>query len=274
MKRTIGVLAALLLVGSAGQATATPVTWTPINDFQAGGHIEFAYTMDIGLVPPAGLDADGKNVWHNIDVVNVWDVQMLQGSNGGTKIYFKDVFTGLDVDGNGTPGTPMMDGPFVGFSASFDFDLTLDATTGLWEGGGTMYMYMPDGTPLPGNGGSGKPVEDILKSSWNGEFDGMWYPNVVGDVSCQEGDTTCGHVGVGVYGLRQVNNNNFNKWWTDSITTYGNGSWVIPTADVNSPDAGAITFTVPIPTTAVPEPAAMLLVGAGLAGLVGLRRRK
>ena len=60
---------------------------------QVGGHILFDW-----------------NTATNIDVVNVWDVCTVCGS-----------YTSTDVNGNGVPGLPMIDGAFPGFSANFDF---------------------------------------------------------------------------------------------------------------------------------------------------------
>jgi len=85
----------------------------------------------------------------NIDVVNVWNVNSVWGfgPNNGTKslletagtgcnlkgkkadpgslacqtlLQTKWLFTASDPDGNGVPGTGMVDGPFTGFNASFN----------------------------------------------------------------------------------------------------------------------------------------------------------
>ncbi len=63
---------------------------------QMGGHIDFAWGTTSG-----------------IDVVMVWDVT----DNGdGTS-----TFTSSDWNGDGIPGAGMIDGPFPGFSANFNF---------------------------------------------------------------------------------------------------------------------------------------------------------
>lgn len=63
---------------------------------QVGGNINFAWGSTAG-----------------IDVFNVWDI--VDNGNGTYD------WVSTDIDGNGTPGLGMADGPFPGFEANFNF---------------------------------------------------------------------------------------------------------------------------------------------------------
>ena len=84
-----------------------------VNENQIGTHMLF--------------DWNGNN---DIDVVLTWDFNgVFAGSPAGVSddqgsrgVAFS--LTAIDVDGDGSPGTPMADGPFAGFNANFNIKLT------------------------------------------------------------------------------------------------------------------------------------------------------
>ena len=85
--------------GADAPAGSENVTFT-VGAGQVGGNINFAWGANTG-----------------IDVFNVWNIT--PGSVAGTYDWVS-----TDIDGNGTPGKGMVDGPFVGFEANFNFTNT------------------------------------------------------------------------------------------------------------------------------------------------------
>ena len=78
-----------------GPSVACGGTYTfTVGAGQLGGNVDFAWGSTTG-----------------IDVIMVWNVATV-GSN--------TTYTMTDPDGDGTPGTDMIDGPFQGFSANFN----------------------------------------------------------------------------------------------------------------------------------------------------------
>lgn len=71
-----------------------------------------AYTFTVGVNQIGVHMSINWGVNTDIDVVNVWNVSQ----PGGVTNY-----TSIDWDEDGVPGAAMLDGPFVGFSANFDF---------------------------------------------------------------------------------------------------------------------------------------------------------
>lgn len=78
--------------GADAPAGSENVTFT-VGAGQMGGNIDFAWGSSSG-----------------IDVFNVWDINTATND-----------WTSIDIDGDGTPGLGMVDGPFPGFSANFNF---------------------------------------------------------------------------------------------------------------------------------------------------------
>ena len=102
-----------------GSGTTGETLTMTVLDGQLGGHMLFDW-----------------NTTANIDVVNVWDRDAVWDTYGNTAP-FNQLWTGpagaapdetkpwelvsRDVNGDGLNGSPMVDGPFIGFSASFNF---------------------------------------------------------------------------------------------------------------------------------------------------------
>ena len=111
-------------VDAEGGGTPRPsYTGVQVGAGQIGGHILF----DWGAAN-ASTNCGKANC--NIDVINVWDVTG-DGSAGTTYISIdvtgnrKNLAGVTSVIGpNGTPGLPMIDGAFPGFSANFDMTAT------------------------------------------------------------------------------------------------------------------------------------------------------
>lgn len=167
-----------------------------------GGHMTFTYWEN------------GPNaMWgEDIDVVNIWEATQTTTPQARNNIQFRSIFTSLDVgpDYDAISGVPMEDGPFMGFSASFDFDLTQNKDGATWSGNGWLTMYDPSGTvinPSPHDPNAGG---DQVSSWWNGLF----------------GDA-------GQYRLTQRNINYFQNWEVTDIYTYQDpGLYTIPTNDI------------------------------------------
>ena len=98
-----------LLWAAHSGTTFGPGTYT-IDTADGGGGP--TYTFTVGAGQRGGHILFNWGATTNIDVVNVWNVCSGCGSH-----------TSLDVDGDGTPGIGMIDGPFPGFSANFDFQV-------------------------------------------------------------------------------------------------------------------------------------------------------
>ena len=107
----------------------------------AGGGTLLTMTVEPGQVGAHMLFDWGGN--NNIDVVNVWDVASLFGT--GTEMYSggtitEDPYSGdpahrwglsnTDNDQDGVLGTAMVDGPFAGFSASFNVHTSIGGDAG------------------------------------------------------------------------------------------------------------------------------------------------
>ena len=73
---------------------------------QLGAVVDFAWAMNTGM-----------------DVLMIWNV----ATAGGITTY-----TMTDPDGDGVPGTPMIDGPFVGFSANFNMQHPVPVPAAVW----------------------------------------------------------------------------------------------------------------------------------------------
>ncbi len=245
-----------------------------------GGHMTFTYWEN----GPSAMWGE------EIDVVNIWEVTQSTTPQGKNKIQFQSVFSSIDVgpDYNGIPGMPMADGPFMGFSASFDFELTQKNDGLTWSGNGWLTMYDPLGNiinPKPQDPNSGG---DQVSSWWNGQF----------------GDT-------GQYKLTQRNSNYFQNWTVSSIITYPTpGLYTIPTNDIlyetevitsnngnkrywkndrnykdgvdkRVPSLDASGATIPtndisffVPTSVVPEPTSLSLLALGLLSMGLIRKRR
>lgn len=85
--------------GSDAPAGSENVTFT-VGAGQVGGNINFAWGVNSG-----------------IDVFQVWDIT--PGTGAGTYNWVS-----TDIDLNGVPGKGMVDGPFQGFEANFNFTNT------------------------------------------------------------------------------------------------------------------------------------------------------
>ena len=86
-----------------GVTYSAPGTYT-VDTIEGG-----IYTFTVGTGQIGGHILFDWGATANIDVVNVWQVD--SGPN----------YVSTDVDGDGIPGIGMIDGPFPGFSANFDF---------------------------------------------------------------------------------------------------------------------------------------------------------
>jgi len=95
--------------------TYAPGTYTL--DTVEGG----VYTFTVGDGQVGGSILFDWGATTNIDVVNVWNVCTGCGA-----------YTSTDVDGDGTPGIGMIDGPFPGFSANFDFVAPIPVPAAVW----------------------------------------------------------------------------------------------------------------------------------------------
>lgn len=60
----------------------------------------------------------------NIDIVSVWDVSFDRSADLALEAIH---LTSTDPDGDGILGVPMLDGPFKGFSWSYDLTITPQA---------------------------------------------------------------------------------------------------------------------------------------------------
>jgi hypothetical protein len=86
------------LDGSTNCSFPQPI-WMTVGTGQWGGHLLLDWSYS-----------------NNIDVLNVWDVT----TNPSGAI----ILTSTDPDGDGVLGIPMVDGPFIAFSWSYDLVLT------------------------------------------------------------------------------------------------------------------------------------------------------
>ena len=93
-------------------AGAGDITFT-VGAGQLGGNIDFAWGTNVG-----------------IDVFNVWDVASTSDGINITTTYTSSninalantaFYNGVAIAPNTWAGLPMVDGPFIGFSANFDF---------------------------------------------------------------------------------------------------------------------------------------------------------
>lgn len=219
-----------------------------------------AFTMEAGTYTVAGrmlfdYQASAKADWvRNIDVVNVWQMVVTENPDGSSHVDFHTLAT--------TMGTlPMMDGPFAGYRAAFDFSLDQLGNGNFRGTGGALSFYTPMGNVWDPDGNARNGDSEKFNTTWNGLF----------------GDA-------GVYAISKTRSNNFFKWEAHDIVTFvdpGNYSletglfWNEYDAMQNDDDPGNdIIFSIPNGATAVPAPTSLLLIGAGLAGVVGLRRKK
>lgn len=98
--------------------TFGPGTYT-IDTIQGG-----TYTVTVGAGQVGGHILFNWGVSSDIDVVNVWDVTDL---GGGSFSYFS-----TDWNGDGIRGAGMIDGPFQGFNANFDFTAAVPVPAAAW----------------------------------------------------------------------------------------------------------------------------------------------
>lgn len=193
-------------------------------------------------------------VWYkDIDVVNVWDLEVIQLTTGKTTVKFQTVFTVQDA-------LPMVDGPFATYRAAFNFSLT-ELGNGNFSGSdGALTFYKPDGTVYDPDNNSSNGTSEHFTTDRNGEF----------------GAT-------GVYSMNNTKAANFKAWAAHDIVTFvtpgayslesglfWNNYAAMPSDGIA---ANNINFAIP-GASSVPEPASLLLIGAGLTGLVGLRRKQ
>lgn len=194
---------------------------------------------------------DCKSDWiKDIDVVNVWEMVVSEKPNGKSHVEFQSLST----------PTTMVEGPFAGYEIALDFSLK-QRGNGLFKGTqGDLSFYSPDGAIWDPDGNANNGVSEKFNTNWNGQF----------------GED-------GVYAISQTGASNFFRWTAHDIVTFVEpGEYNVETGlfwneysfmqDDGNPNNN-ISFFIPN-ASAVPEPASMLLVGSGVAGLVGLRRRR
>lgn len=225
--------------------------WTPVAQ---------AFTLEPGSYTVAGrmlfdYKANVNTSWvRDIDVVNVWQMVVTENTNGNLHVDFHTLATTLGT-------LPMMDGPFAGYRAAFDFSLDQHGNDNFSGSDGALSFFTPMGTVWDPDGNAKNGTSDKFTTTWNGLF----------------GDA-------GVYTINNARANNFFKWEAHDIVTFvdpGNYSletglfWNEYAAMQNDGNpANNLNFAIAGAPAAVPEPASLLLIGAGLAGLVGWRRKQ
>ena len=137
--------------GDPGCGTGNPVTFT-VGPDQVGAHMLLDWT--VGAPSPASVDNDVINVWNkNLSwaaenplnpfymgsdngsscTALAGDTCVIDGSPNTDATVFG--FISTDVNGDGTAGLPMTDGPFIGFSASFNLEVPVPAAVLLFGSG-------------------------------------------------------------------------------------------------------------------------------------------
>lgn len=114
-----------------GVSSATPffgLTWTA-----SGGTLYTAGTYNVGINGDGADELSGNAAAPLANGDGVYEFTVPTGSIGGNinfawgattgidvfMVWSADGLTSLDIDGDGTPGARMVDGPFPGFSANF-----------------------------------------------------------------------------------------------------------------------------------------------------------
>ncbi len=239
MMRTLftGMIVLSVIAGSsftAGASTLAPGNYT------VAGRMVFDYT------------AKNTTKYLGIDVVNIWNLEVINLTPDKTTYKFQTVFTVSDA-------LPMVEAPMEGFRAAFNFSLTQVGNGSFSGQDGALTFYLPNSNTVwdPDNNASNGTSEKF-NTSWNGLFGSA-----------------------GIYEMKQTGSSSFKSWTVRDIMTFVEpGSYSLETKNGyawNGDDgdsANNLNFVIPGPSTVVPEPASMLLIGSGLAGLVGLRRRK
>lgn len=238
--RKIGILAvagaAILMGGQAAGASTVPESFNmEPGTYTVAARMLFDYQA-----------SEGGAVVSDIDVVNVWELVVTKKANGYSHVEFNAMSTPQQ-------SPVMLEGPLSGYRATFNFSLDQLGRDYFLGSGGVLSFY-------PSAGQDPIDSSEIFSTFWNGKFGAD-----------------------GFYAISQTLDSNFYSWTAHDIVTFmtpgqyslETGSFwnqVVPMADDGNPENN-INFAI-ASASSVPEPASLLLIGAGLTGLVGLRRKQ